>query len=239
MKKVKQSITIALFLSLGVCILGAIVWGLMYQLGVFSTLISAISAVLALLAYRKFYKLNWIAYLWVALWSILLNELAMLIVEAIMISSELGIGFSQGFSSICDLIAHNSDARSIIVSNSIWSIAFSLLGVILTILSIRNQEKRARLNQQMLQDSETQSVYSFDETFTMALSSFKTIIDTYNIDKDKEKFKTSSEKLVNGLLSNLDLLEKEQFKLKIKQMLIDPNTSSKDKKALIVMEKLI
>lgn len=239
MKKVKQSITIALFLSLGVCILGAIVWGLMYQLGVFSTLISAISAVLALLAYRKFYKLNWIAYLWVALWSILLNELAMLIVEAIMISSELEIGFSQGFSSICDLIANNSDARSIFVSNSIWSIAFSLLGVILTILSIRNQEKRARLNQQMLQDSETQSVYSFDETFTMALSSFKTIIDTYNIDKDKEKFKTSSEKLVNGLLSNLDLLEKEQFKLKIKQMLIDPNTSSKDKKALIVMEKLI
>ena len=239
MKKVKQSITIALFLSLGVCILGAIVWGLMYQLGVFSTLISAISAVLALLAYRKFYKLNWIAYLWVALWSILLNELAMLIVEAIMISSELEIGFSQGFSSICDLIANNSDARSIFVSNSIWSIAFCLLGVILTILSIRNQEKRARLNQQMLQDSETQSVYSFDETFTMALSSFKTIIDTYNIDKDKEKFKTSSEKLVNGLLSNLDLLEKEQFKLKIKQMLIDPNTSSKDKKALIVMEKLI
>ena len=59
------------------------------------------------------------------------------------------------------------------------------------------------------------------------------------MDKDKEKFKTSSEKLVNGILSNLDLLEKEQIRLKIKEMLIDPSTSSQDKKALTIMEKMI
>ena len=95
------------------------------------------------------------------------------------------------------------------------------------------------MNQQILQDAENQRVYSLDEKFTIALSSFKTIIDAYNMDKNKEKFKTSSEKLVNGILSNLDLLEKEQIRLKIKEMLIDPSTSSKDKKALTIMEKMI
>lgn len=238
-KQAKKSMLIALFISLAVCIAGAIIWGLMYQLGVFSTLVSAISAVLALLAYRKFYKLNWIAYLWVILWSILLNELAMLIVEAIIATNELNVNFSEGFSIICNLIATNSDAKSIFVSNSIWSVAFTLLGAILTIISLRNQEKKNQLNQQILQDAENQRVYSLDEKFTIALSSFKTIIDAYNMDKNKEKFKTSSEKLVNGILSNLDLLEKEQIRLKIKEMLIDPSTSSKDKKALAIMEKMI
>lgn len=238
-KNIKTSLPLALLVSFAVCLAGAIVWGLMYQLGVFSTIISLLSASCAIIVYRKFYKLNWIAYLWVSIWSIALNELSMLFVETFIAMRELSVGFSQGFSTICNLISSNNDARSIFVSNTIWSIAFTLIGVIITILSIRRQMKNAQLIQQTLQDADTQKVYTVDEKFTIMLSSFKTIIETYNIDKDKEKFKVSSEKLVDGLLSNIDLLEKEQIKLKIKEQLINPDVSSQDKKALTIMDKMI
>ncbi len=238
-EKTKNSLPIALLVSFAVCLAGAILWGLMYQLGVFSTLISLISAACAIVVYKKFYKLNWIAYVWVTIWSILLNELSMLFVEAILAMNELNIGFGEGFRTIFDLIANNSEARSIFVSNTVWSILFTIIGVVLTILSFRQKEKKAQLSQQILQDAETQREYTIDEKFSMALSSFKIIIDTYENDKDKDKFKERSEKLVDGLLSNLDLIEKEQIKLKIKEQLLNPETSEEDKKALTIMDKLM
>lgn len=237
--KLKNSLPLALFISFAICLAGAIVWGLMYQLGVFSTIIATISAALAIVVYRKYYKINWFTYIWVSIWSILLNEISMLFVETFFAMKELNIGFSEGFKTICTLIANNEEAKSIFVSNTIWSIVFSLIGVIIILISIKRNIKNAQFVQESLQNADTQKVYTIDEKFTMTLSSFKIIVDTYNNDKDKEKFKTSASKLIDGLLSNIDLLEKEQIKLKIKEQLNKPDTSEQDKKVLKIMDKLI
>lgn len=59
MKEQKKSLPLALLFSFLVCLLGAIVWGLVYSIGFFVAIISAVTVMCAIMVYQKFYKVNW------------------------------------------------------------------------------------------------------------------------------------------------------------------------------------
>lgn len=235
-KKKVNSLAIALLVSLAVCLVGSVIWGLLYQLGFLSTIIAAVTSFCALNLYKKFYKLNWIAYVWTCVWLVVFNELSMLIVESIMAMSVLNSGFSNAFQEVCNLISTDAEARTIFISNTVWNIVFSVLGAVAEIIVIRNQIKQQKY---VAPNVENEPELSFDERFKLSVSSFKIIIDTYKTDKDKEKFQSSLQKLIDAFNANSSLIEKEQFKLKIKEELMKPDISEDDKSTLRVMEKVL
>lgn len=235
-KKKVNSLPIALLVSLAVCLVGSVIWGLLYQLGFLSTIIAAVTSFCALNLYKKFYKLNWIAYVWTCVWLVVFNELSMLIVESIMAMSVLNSGFSNAFQEVCNLISTDAEARTIFISNTVWNIVFSVLGAVAEIIVIRNQIKQQKY---VAPNVENEPELSFDERFKLSVSSFKIIIDTYKTDKDKEKFQSSLQKLIDAFNANSSLIEKEQFKLKIKEGLMKPDISEDDKSTLRVMEKVL
>ena len=235
-KKKVNSLAIALLVSLAVCLVGSVIWGLLYQLGFLSTIIAAVTAFCALNLYKKFYKLNWIAYVWTCVWLVVFNELSMLIVESIMAMSVLNSGFSNAFQEVCNLISTDAEARTIFISNTVWNIVFTVLGAMAEIIVIRNQIKQQKY---VAPNVENEPELSFDERFKLSVSSFKIIIDTYKTDKDKEKFQSSLQKLIDAFNANSSLIEKEQFKLKIKEELMKPDISEDDKSTLRVMEKVL
>ena len=235
-KKKVNSLPIALLVSLAVCLVGSVIWGLLYQLGFLSTIIAAVTSFCALNLYKKFYKLNWIAYVWTCVWLVVFNELSMLIVESIMAMSVLNSGFSNAFQEVCNLISTDAEARTIFISNTVWNIVFSVLGAVAEIIVIRNQIKQQKY---VAPNVENEPELSFDERFKLSVSSFKIIIDTYKTDKDKEKFQSSLQKLIDAFNANSSLIEKEQFKLKIKEELMKPDISEDDKSTLRVMEKVL
>ena len=235
-KKKVNSLPIALLVSLAVCLVGSVIWGLLYQLGFLSTIIAAVTSFCALNLYKKFYKLNWIAYVWTCVWLVVFNELSMLIVESIMAMSVLNSGFGNAFQEVCNLISTDAEARTIFISNTVWNIVFSVLGAVAEIIVIRNQIKQQKY---VAPNVENEPELSFDERFKLSVSSFKIIIDTYKTDKDKEKFQSSLQKLIDAFNANSSLIEKEQFKLKIKEGLMKPDISEDDKSTLHVMEKVL
>ena len=235
-KKKVNSLPIALLVSLAVCLVGSVIWGLLYQLGFLSTIIAAVTSFCALNLYKKFYKLNWIAYVWTCVWLVVFNELSMLIVESIMAMSVLNSGFSNAFQEVCNLISTDAEARTIFISNTVWNIVFTVLGAMAEIIVIRNQIKQQKY---VAPNVENEPELSFDERFKLSVSSFKIIIDTYKTDKDKEKFQSSLQKLIDAFNANSSLIEKEQFKLKIKEELMKPDISEDDKSTLRVMEKVL
>ncbi len=235
-KKKVNSLAIALLVSLAVCLVGSVIWGLLYQLGFLSTIIAAVTAFCALNLYKKFYKLNWIAYVWTCVWLVVFNELSMLIVESIMAMSVLNSGFGNAFQEVCNLISTDAEARTIFISNTVWNIVFSVLGAVAEIIVIRNQIKQQKY---VAPNAGNEPELSFDEKFKLSVSSFKIIIDTYKTDKDKEKFQSSLQKLIDAFNANSSLIEKEQFKLKIKEELMKPDISEDDKSTLRVMEKVL
>ena len=235
-KKKVNSLPIALLVSLAVCLVGSVIWGLLYQLGFLSTIIAAVTSFCALNLYKKFYKLNWIAYVWTCVWLVVFNELSMLIVESIMAMSVLNSGFGNAFQEVCNLISTDAEARTIFISNTVWNIVFTVLGAMAEIIVIRNQIKQQKY---VAPNVENEPELSFDERFKLSVSSVKIIIDTYKTDKDKEKFQSSLQKLIDAFNANSSLIEKEQFKLKIKEELMKPDISEDDKSTLRVMEKVL
>lgn len=235
-KKKINSLALALLVSLAVCLVGSVIWGLLYQLGFLSTIIAAVSAFCALNLYKKFYKLNWIAYVWTCVWFVIFNEIAMLIAESIAAMTLLNCDFGDAFREVCNLISTDVDARTIFISNTVWNIVFSVLGAVAEIIVIRNQVKQQKY---VAPNLENNPELNFDEKFKLTLSSFQILIDTYKTDKDKEKFQSSLQKLTDSFLANNSLIEKEQFKLKIKEELLKPDISEDNKNTLRVMEKVL
>ena len=52
MKEQKKSLPLALLFSFLVCLLGAIVWGLVYSIGFFVAIISAVTVMCAIMVYQ-------------------------------------------------------------------------------------------------------------------------------------------------------------------------------------------
>lgn len=231
-----NSLALSLLVSLAVCLVGSVIWGLLYQLGFLSTIIAAVSAFCALNLYKKFHRLNLVAYVWTCVWLVIFNEIAMLIAESIATMTLLNCEFGVAFKEVCNLISTDADARIIFISNTVWNIVFSVLGAVAEIIIIRNQIKQQKYT---LPDLDNKSELNFDEKFKIILSSFKIIIDTYKTDKDKEKFQSSLQKLTDSFHTNNSLIEKEQFKLKIKEELMRQDISEDDKSTLRVMEKVL
>lgn len=72
----RESLVLALLTSFGVAVAGAGLWGLLYTYGWFASFVAYFSAFGMIYCYKKFYKLNWFAYVWIAVVSIVLNTFA-------------------------------------------------------------------------------------------------------------------------------------------------------------------
>lgn len=214
MKEQKKSLPLALLFSFLVCLLGAIVWGLVYSIGFFVAIISAVTVMCAIMVYQKFYKVNWLTYLWVIIWVVLLNEISMLITLTIMLMNEVGGAYSFGecFNALTQAINDGGEMTSAFTSDSIMNVVFSLLGGVLEIFTIRSQMKRKRElegstlndvtiqpNQQQLENSEPQKESKkqtktlahddLEKTYVDIVNSCKVLVELFNSNKDKEKFK--------------------------------------------------
>ncbi len=139
----RNSLPLALLASFGVCVAWAVVWAIFYEIGIFASIVASFAVFIALIVFDRFYKINWIFYLWAGVWVILLNILAMLVADSIYIASSLNISFFSAFSVLCDLIGSNTDVLSAFISNCVWTVVFTLCGVIWTFLLVKKEKKAA------------------------------------------------------------------------------------------------
>lgn len=160
----KNSLPLALILSLLVCLAGSIVWGLIYSFGFITSIIAAITTILAISVWRKFKKVNYVTYLWVLFWVIILNECAILISLNFVFMKELGSSytFAESFQILFKSISSNKDFLTAIISDSIWSIVFSVLGAVIEMVGAKKRAKnnadsqnlnKAQENSQVAQDN--------------------------------------------------------------------------------------
>lgn len=133
----RESLALALLASFGVAVVGAGLWGLLYSFGWIASFVAYFSAFGMIYFYKKFYKLNWFAYVWIAVISLGLNTLA----------CYLSIIFNAMIEMKCSFAIANqafrmawSEIASDVITDWIISAVFTVLGL----FSYVQYEKRNR-----------------------------------------------------------------------------------------------
>ncbi len=144
METKRDNITLALILSLLVCLLGSVVWGAIYYAGFFAAYIALLEVFVAGIVYSKFKKLNWFGILWIAVLTILFNEFSMLAVNVLVISNEFGFTISQSTELLIKLMQENQEVSSAFVSDSLSNFLFTFIGIVIYSVSYFKGKKTQR-----------------------------------------------------------------------------------------------
>lgn len=142
----KRNVLLSLLLSFGIMLVGGVVWGLFYYIGVFASIISLASAYLAILVYSKFSKTNALCYVWVSVLSILINAFALILTLSLMTS--------ESILSIFNILATNTNVLLAVCYDEIMAIVFTLLGVVVSIATFKRKEKLEKEKQAKLLEAQ-------------------------------------------------------------------------------------
>lgn len=142
--KVRQDNTpLALFTSFLVLVLGAVLWGLMYYFGIFSAWIAFIAVFCAGLCYSHFCKhKKALYYIWLIVWSIILNLVAMFLTLTIEVQIIEKCNFIDA---IKDLPYYLDLAKKQIIIDVIFSVVFTVIGIIFVVINDKFNKKRAKV----------------------------------------------------------------------------------------------
>lgn len=154
MTKSKNSLILALATSFGICLGGAMLWAILYSFGFFTAIIAFAIVAIACVVYNKFYKINWIFFVWVIAWTILLCIAGMFIMDTIYLVGEFSISFGAAFELILQSIKTNSEVSSAYISNIIWTLAFIVIGLCCSLSIIKKQNLKRQASQQNIENFE-------------------------------------------------------------------------------------
>lgn len=169
-KERKQSLPLALLFSFLVSVAGACLFGLVYYWGFISTWFALLSGMLAFMVYSIFHKTNWLSFVWVLLWTIVLDEVALILSCGLSIGAELDCSLGVALGSLFELIASDSEVNSAFVKDTALAVFFAVLGVVACFISIKMKNKKEQANMQQgkiaenkVQSEQEESVQSQDQ----------------------------------------------------------------------------
>ena len=205
----KQSLPLALLVSFCVCIAGAVLCGVIYYIGFISSWIAFITAYVAFMLFRKFYKVNFGSFVWVLFWTMALNEVAMFLAMGIAVSAQTGVGLSEVFGAINQLLNENAEFKNAFMSDTIFNVVFSFVGVLAFFVSIKISEKRQqRLAEQQVAESNAiqQTAQNIaQKTVSQSVSAMPT-----------DKYKSDFNAIIKGLVDAVDSKDRVLFAEKLK-----------------------
>lgn len=131
----KQNLTLALFTSFLVLVLGAAIWGLLYYYGVFSAWVALFASAGASACYLKFYnRKNALYYLWIIILSIGLNFAAQCLSLIIIYQVAYGVPFDVACAAFGDMINENMNG---FIINTVFGALFAVFGALWFVLFFR------------------------------------------------------------------------------------------------------
>jgi len=184
----KQSILKALLFSALVMLGGAVVWGVVYAIGVFSAWIAFASTMLAVFVYLKFYnKIDWKAYVWVISITLVLNVISLFVTLAIVVAIEAQASLGDSFKAIFEMIKELPDVQTAIVMDMVYCTVFTILG---TFIAISSYKKKMKVQAEQDKIIETTIVNeNTDYTkYDQIISELQEVVKAYMSDRDKELF---------------------------------------------------
>lgn len=141
----KKSLPKALIFSLLICLAGAVVWGLIYSFGYISYVIAFITVMFAGLVYAKCNKkFGFLAFLWVVLWAIIFNEIAIIVATLIELIQEYSLTFNESLNILLELITTNQEVKNAFIQDTLFNVVFVLLGGIIVVISNAIQKRKLK-----------------------------------------------------------------------------------------------
>ena len=206
----KENLLLAFLFSFLVLVGGAVLWGVLYYYGVFTSWVSFIASFGAVALYNKFYsKIDWKVYVWVIAISLVLNTVSMFLALILAVIAEVGYTFGEAFDFIMSLFEPETEFLSAFISDMVYNVLFTLIGVIIPIVIKkrnlkRQKEQTEKLNQinsqlseqneepesvsqennQESQNNQEERKVNYDTVFEQVLS----IVNKYMENHDKQEF---------------------------------------------------
>ena len=208
MAEKKQSLALALLTSFLVVVVGAALWGVLYYYGVFSAWVAFLAVFCAGLCWQRFYKTNWVFFVWTAVWSIVLNIASMIF--ALIIA--LQIGFACSFSIAIEMFASAfSELKDAFILDCVLSIVFTAIGLLFAFLNYKFSKKKAQAKQSEVvqvagseQKAETNPLEKIGDFLVGRYAKIGEI-------ENAEERETKLQELRDGYISKLDQASKEEI----------------------------
>lgn len=140
----KKSLLFALLYSFLICLAGGILAGAIYYWGWITSWVSFIVASLSFLVYHKFYKVNWLSFLWIVFWTFAFSEIAFMMASGMIVSITYNFSFSEGMQIFIETLITNAEYNTLFIKDTIINLVFSLIGVTWYFVYLKIQEKRAK-----------------------------------------------------------------------------------------------
>ena len=214
-----QNLPLAMLTSFLAAAAGAMVWGLMYYQGWFVGYIALLSMLGAGACYLRFYyKLDWKFYVWNILVVVVLNLVASIICDLLIISTLNGVTFGQAFS-LYQMLLSDASYRTMYILNIVSNLIFSGFGIGLAVYIFRGKNY-ARVQIERVDKKKSNYVGGTTvpkeklQTFNastikkaeLILNLYVEVFSQFKKDQDKEKLlagrKEIEEKYVNNLSEN-------------------------------------
>lgn len=246
MKEKKQSMGLAFTFSFLVCLAGAVLFGVVYSFGFITMIVPAVAAFLALLVYGKYYKVNWVAYLWVLIWVIILNEVAILLAITFMVMSEAGAGFGECFLAVITALGTDAEIRGLFIKDSLLNVVFSGVGALIEMSNVKAQLRKEQAAQSMEQtklqnadqpEDSTVELTPFDKTYNTIFKAYKDAYVTFTISHDNEKFKKELTTLNQTFLADENL--NKRIKERVESEKAKEELNEQNKKVLDILSEVL
>lgn len=195
-KTKKQSLALALVLSLLVGIAGSVVWGLLYSLGWFASIVAYATSFGMFAVYLKFSKLSKLTFVWTLVWVILLNIIASFVAIVISVSVEAQVSISESLDAVFQnfgLIASD------FVIDIVLGTVFCVLGVVSYYAVYKRQQKEKAILEQLNQQANAQNASKDELTQNDNATKVETKIEDIKIDDTKEDLKVVEGEIVENL----------------------------------------
>lgn len=138
---------LALLSSSLVCLLGAVVWGVLYVMGWFASPVAFVTAFGAFFVYEKFNKeITKGSFIWVLVWVIVLNIIAsfLAMVVAVAIEAEVSLGIALNA-----LLSVFNEFVGSFVLDTILGTAFGVLGVVVCYKYLKKKKQAQNVQESM------------------------------------------------------------------------------------------
>ena len=218
MKMAKQNLALAMLTSFLAAVVGAVVWGLLYYQGWFVGYISLLSMLGAGACYLKFYyKIDWKFYVWNILIIVVLNVVASILSDLIMIMLFNNVSFGDAFGLYKTLFTDDA-YKTMYILNMVSNLLFCGFGIAFAVfifyrknyarIQIEKSTKRQD-NSQQFEKKQTQ-VFPIEQinasaikTGELILSKYVEILKELNETNNKEDFIKKRQEIENNYVNNL------------------------------------
>lgn len=213
-EKVEKSsgkrIALALLISFLICVAGAVLCGVIYYVGFISWWVALLTAYVAFLIFQKFYKVNWVSLIWVLIWTIILEELAIYLAIGISVAAANGVGVGEALSAFTQILSENADLQSAFLRDSLLIVVFAIFGVLLYYVTIKIKMKKAKKLAE--QQTDTTNIIQSAKPKQQNEVTYKSVSNTTN-----DVYKSDFNAIIKGIMSALNTNDKTSFAGKLKQ----------------------